>query len=257
MVIPVHHSTEALDLALVSAGLLGLRHGFDYDHIAAISDIAGAQTSQRRSMRLGLVYALGHAATVAVLGVAAILFQRTLPAGVDRWTERLVGCTLLILGFYVLGRSFATDAHGHAHPQTRMTILLNALLWAGWRVRRLFGMVTSPAPPRAFANGYGGRSTFVVGIIHGLGAETPSQLLLFLLAANLGGLAKGLLGLAMFIGGLLIMNTLMCAVASGIFGASAARPRTLRLVSVATAGYSVIVGTIFLAGASGVLPALS
>ena len=29
-----------LNIALVSAGLLGFRHGLDYDHVAAISDIA-------------------------------------------------------------------------------------------------------------------------------------------------------------------------------------------------------------------------
>src|SRR5580692_966690 len=31
-------SLSTLDLAFVSAGVLGFRHGFDYDHIAAISD---------------------------------------------------------------------------------------------------------------------------------------------------------------------------------------------------------------------------
>ena len=39
----------------------------------------------------------------------------------------------------------------------------------------------------------------MVGVIHGLGAETPTQILLFLMAANLGGTAAGLLGLLMFI----------------------------------------------------------
>jgi len=41
----------------------------------------------------------------------------------------------------------------------------------------------------------------MIGVVHGLGAETPSQLMIFLLAANLGGIAKGFIGLAMFIGG--------------------------------------------------------
>ena len=32
--------STTLDLALISTGVLGFRHGFDYDHIAAISDLS-------------------------------------------------------------------------------------------------------------------------------------------------------------------------------------------------------------------------
>jgi high-affinity nickel-transport protein len=97
---------------------------------------------------------------------------------------------------------------------------------------------------------------FSIGIIHGLGAETPSQLLLFLLAANLGGVTLGLLGLSVFLAGLLVMNTLMTASAVGIFGLSAAKPSVLRFVIAATAAYSVVVGGVFLFGASSFLPQL-
>jgi hypothetical protein len=50
-----------------------------------------------------------------------------------------------------------------------------------------------------------------------MGAETPSQLALFLLAASLGGEAKGVEGLGMFLAGLLVMNTLMTASTCGLF----------------------------------------
>src|SRR6266851_10083211 len=88
-------TTHSLQLALLSAAVLGFRHGFDYDHIAAISDITSVQTSRGRGMRLGLLYALGHAAMVAVLGSLVILLQLSLPRGMDRIAERLVGLTLL------------------------------------------------------------------------------------------------------------------------------------------------------------------
>jgi high-affinity nickel permease len=52
--------TTQLQLALFSCALLGLRHGFDYDHLAAISDITSVQRGWREGMRLGLLYALGH-----------------------------------------------------------------------------------------------------------------------------------------------------------------------------------------------------
>ena len=73
-----------LQLALLSAAILGFRHGFDYDHIAAITDITSIQDNPRRAMNLGLLYALGHALTVAVLGSAVIFFQLSLPARIDR-----------------------------------------------------------------------------------------------------------------------------------------------------------------------------
>jgi len=56
-----------LDAALGSCLVLGLRHGFDYDHLAAISDITAVQHNWRSGLRLGMTYALGHAFTVAAL----------------------------------------------------------------------------------------------------------------------------------------------------------------------------------------------
>ena len=107
---------NSLQLALLSAAILGFRHGFDYDHIAAISDITSVQTNRWRGMRLGLLYALGHAAMVAVLGSAVIVFQLSLPQGIDRIAERLVGLTLLVLGVYVLGSLF----NGNPAPRSRL-----------------------------------------------------------------------------------------------------------------------------------------
>src|SRR3984893_16325754 len=95
-----------LRLALTSAAMLGFRHGLDYDHIAAISDISSIQSKPRDAMRYGLLYVGGHATNVAVLGSAAIVFRLSLPAASDRWAERLVGITLLVLGLYVFGTFF-------------------------------------------------------------------------------------------------------------------------------------------------------
>src|SRR5579862_2232864 len=92
-----------LRLALVSAAALGFRHGLDYDHIAAISDISSVQAKASDAMRYGLLYVAGHAATVGVLGAAVVIFRLSLPAATDRWAERLVGFTLVVLGIYVLG----------------------------------------------------------------------------------------------------------------------------------------------------------
>ena len=244
-----------LRLALISAAVLGFRHGLDYDHIAAITDISSVQSRARDAMRYGLLYVAGHATTVAVLGSAAVGFRVTLPPASDRWAERLVGVTLLVLGIYVLGTFFRPSAHSHV-PRTRITLLVNGALWIYWRLTRLFGGTRVEAP-QVFKNGYGTSSTFVVGVIHGLGAETPTQILLFLMAANLGGTGVGLLGLLMFILGLLAMNTLMCASAAGLFSATLARPNALRALTLVASAYSIVVGTIFLVGSAAKLPSLT
>lgn len=245
-----------LRLALLSAAVLGFRHGLDYDHIAAITDISSVQSKAREAMRYGLLYVAGHAITVALLGAAAVVFRIALPAATDRWAERLVGATLLILGLYVLGTFFRPGSHSHARPKTRITLLINAALWVYWRLSKMFGGSRVEAP-QIFKDGYGTGSTFLVGVIHGLGAETPTQILLFLMAVNLGGVGTGLLGLLMFIVGLLVMNTLLCASAAGLFSAVLAKPKALQAVTLATSAYSIGVGAMFLFGLGTKLPSLT
>ncbi len=245
-----------LQLALLSAAVLGFRHGLDYDHIAAISDITSVQNRMKDAMRYGLYYVSGHALTVTLLGAAAIGFRVSLPQGSDRWAERAVGITLLILGIYVLGSLIRRAEHGHHHPKTRITLLINAILWLYWRLARVLGSRDTKRP-EVFRDGYGSGSTFLIGVIHGIGAETPTQLLLFLMAANLGGAAKGFLGLFMFIVGLVVMNTLMCASAAGIFISGMHKPYVFQTVTALTSVYSVVVGVVFLLGSSNLLPPLT
>jgi high-affinity nickel-transport protein len=242
---------NALNLALFSAAVLGFRHGFDYDHIAAITDITSVQTDRWRGMRLGLLYALGHAAIVIVLGGAVILFQLSLPRSMDRIAERLVGVTLLVLGVYVLG----SLVRGNPAPRSRFHLLASGARWLHWKLKSYGHDHEIPRPVSGPWN-YDAKSVLMIGVVHGLGAETFSQLAIFLLVAHLGGPAKGILGLLMFIVGLLIMNTAMTAAAVGLFGISSHLPRFQFVVTALTAIYSLTVGTLFLFGSSRLLPPL-
>jgi high-affinity nickel permease len=245
------HTT--LYAALFTAAVLGFRHGFDYDHIAAITDVVSVQSSKRVAMKLGMIYALGHALTVAGLGSIVILLGISLPAGIDVWAERLVGLTLVVLGIYILGTLvFRPD---DTLPKSRYMLLHAGYHRARLALKRrdLGTPVEQYAPPRNFD----ARSVFVIGVIHGLGAETPSQLMIFLLAANLGGAALGMLGLGMFLAGLLTMNAIMTASAAGLFGVSRRRPQFLRVVSAIIAIYSLAMGIVFLAGRASFLPPIN
>jgi high-affinity nickel-transport protein len=103
---------------------------------------------------------------------------------------------------------------------------------------------------------YASGTAFGVGMISGVGAETPTQVLIFLTAAGMGGKATGLLILGCFLVGLLISNTAVAlAGAIGFLGASR-HFGIYAAVSLVTAFFSLVVGTIFLVGGATILPAL-
>jgi high-affinity nickel-transport protein len=242
-----------MEATLAACLVLGLRHGFDYDHLAAISDIAAVQTNRWRALGLGLFYALGHALTVAVLGVIVIQLHVPLPGWLDGLTERLIGATLIILGVAVV----AGLMHPHAHPervQSRIAAGVNLMRTLGWRLLRMFK--PERERPALFAWNYSGRSIFLIGMLHGVGAETPSQLMLFFLASRLGGTTQGLLGLAAFAAGLVTMNGLMTASLAGIFGVRLKHPLAARILAWTGAAYSCGIGVVFLFGWSSALPNL-
>lgn len=245
-----------LDAALGSCLVLGLRHGFDYDHLAAISDITAVQRNWKSGLRLGVTYALGHAFMVAILGIAVLQLHVGLPAGLDHLTERLIGVTLIVLGLGVVAGILRKDAHGHPHSriESRLAIAINGIMWAGWRIRRIWA--PQAEQPARFQWMYNGKSVFLIGILHGIGAETPSQLALFFLAKSLGGTGNGMMGLAAFCAGLVAMNALMTASIGGAFNTGAFHPRFYHAIAWMGAAYSFIIGVIFLFGISERLPQL-
>jgi high-affinity nickel permease len=248
-----------LDAALGSCLLLGLRHGFDYDHLAAISDITAVQRNWWSGLRLGITYALGHACMIAIMGVAVLEMHFELPGGIDAWAEKLIGLTLIVLGIGVVAGIYRkpepSQPHDHHRVESRLAIAINGVIWIGWKLRRLFG---SDAPrPKHFHWIYNGKSVFAIGMLHGIGAETPSQLTLFFLTANLGGTSRGLLGLFAFTFGLVVMNGIMTASMGGAFRASGHHPHFYHAIAWTGAAYSCVLGFIFLFGISNKLPSLS
>jgi hypothetical protein len=94
-----------------------------------------------------------------------------------------------------------------------------------------------------------------VGMIHGIGAETPTQVLIFLTAAGAGGPLVGVLVLATFIVGLVLSNSVI-TVGSSLGFLEASRNFALyAAVAVLTAVFSLVIGVLFVLGQEGVLPA--
>ena len=59
--------------------LLGLRHAFEPDHLAAVSTLATRQTRLWPAARLGIAWGVGHTAAVGVVALAVVGLGLTLP----------------------------------------------------------------------------------------------------------------------------------------------------------------------------------
>src|SRR5207244_12318207 len=120
-------------LALAGLGLLlGLRHAFEPDHLAAVSTLATRQGRLLDACRLGLAWALGRAASVGAVVGAIILFGLRLPDRLWPAADLLVAVLLIGLGGsvilrYARGRwhphmqSHAGGSHLHLHSHAHRT----------------------------------------------------------------------------------------------------------------------------------------
>ena len=241
---------------------LGFRHGFDVDHVAAITDISGSQLGRWRAFVLSTLYAFGHAGMVVVLGLGIAWSGWDVPdAG------RLIGVTLVLLGVHVLwrvavgrrpasrggllveamdavrarlrpstvvehdhphehgdGRHVHSHGHGHGHDDPVLRAPTDAVV-VGHRHRHRHEGI--PAP-------YGAAGAVSVGLIHGIGAETPTQVL---------ALAAGTASLVPFLAGLFLANTVVAVVA-----AVGLTERRLRGLNALVGLFSIYVGTAYALG---------
>ena len=279
---------DDVGLGLLLASLLyGFRHGFDFDHLAAIGDITGSAHDRRRALRLSTLYVAGHALVVFALGLAAVALGAYIPPGLDDAMGRVIGVTLVGLGLFVtysairyrgnvrfrsrwmlaadgvralsrrLRRSSSPviieHSHGHAHDGTHDHNHSPETMSAG---SVPMPVITEHAhvhthvaemPDDPF-RGYSAPAAFGIGMIHGIGAETPSQVLLFASAAGAGTLLGGTAVLVAFLAGLIVANSLV-AVGSAIGFAGGSRlPRVYVTLALVTAVFSLALGVSYLVG---------
>lgn len=304
----------AVGFGVLLTGLfLGIRHGIDWDHIAAITDITSTTSSARMAeaahteqhhaitghshghggalevrahdagpgaatlapaigmgprlpregllagqadaIRLGTLYALGHGVVVVLLGLAALSFGALLPDWLDPLMGRVVGITLLALGLWVMYSIYRYARAGETFRlRSRWMLVFDGVRY-GWRrfQARLHGH--EHVEPLEMSS-YGARTSFGVGMIHGIGAETGSQVLLI---AAVGGASSAGLGVPMlfaFVIGLLISNFVIVLVSSVGFVSSQTRERVYVAFGAVAGVFSLVVGAVFLLGLDGGLPDL-
>lgn len=240
--------TIAVLAAAVTGFILGARHGLDWDHLSAVADLVGAPGRRSaRSLGLAAWYCVGHGSVVVLLGAMVGVLGMRLPGALDRVFEVVVGATLIGLGLLVLVQ-VARDRGGYRFT-SRWRLLID-LVRRVWLRRR--GAVDWDRP----SGGVSRRAAFAIGVLHGTGAETPTQVVLFGAAAAMGSSGGSLLVLVAFVSGLIVSDVGVAAVwLSGRLG-SARIPGGQVVLGVLTGVASIGVGAAFVVNKSGLLPAV-
>jgi nickel/cobalt transporter (NiCoT) family protein len=189
---------------------LGLRHGADPDHLAAIDNVTrNAYPAEPRLSRfVGTMFAGGHAVMVLAISVLA----------------GLAGTRLA--------------AHGGAIETAGSWLSAAVLLaLAVANVRQLRRGATAPAGlktrllPRALREGSSALLAVPIGLLFGFGFETSSQILAYSVAfASGSGIAGAVLVGAMFCLGMICTDTLDSLLVHRLLAhGSASRPRVMRV----------------------------
>jgi len=312
---------------LGAALALGIRHGIDWDHIAAITDITSTTTStttpleaneeylvrepaimftderhhslavavagaaagatsgavmlaphagsaprasvsrgvsafvrtQRRSLLLGTVYAVGHGSMVIFLGLLAILFSEFLPAWLDPIMERVVGVTLLFLGIYLLYSLYRYFRGGGEFRIRSRWMLVFATVRRGWLALRDRVTLTHSHGRSDHSDDvqqYGVATSYGIGLIHGIGAETGTQVLIIGTAVGAGSKGMSVATLLVFVAGLLISNSFVTVLSAAGFVSAGRRQAVYVVVGAFAAVFSLALGLLYLTSSGGILPDL-
>jgi high-affinity nickel-transport protein len=212
------------------AFLLGMKHGFDADHLATIDGLTryNARANPRLARVAGALFSLGHG--VVVLLVA--LIAGTLSAGwqAPAWLE-VTGATVSV--FFLFGLAFV-------NVHAVLTTAPNTVVAPVGLKARLLGRVLKVRRAWAIA---------AVGMVFALSFDTVSQVALFALAAgHFGGVAESLFVAVLFVLGMLVVDGI-----NGVWISSLIRraDRTAviasRVMALAVAGISLAVGILTIA----------
>ena len=210
---------------------------------------------QKPSLVLGTMYAFGHGSVVFVLGLLALLAKQFLPAWIDPIMERIVGATLLFLAVYLFYSVYRFFRSGEEF-QIRSRWML---VFAG--IRNLLGAVRARVfgQPHAHVHEsqqYGMRTAYGIGMIHGIGAETGTQVLVITTAAGAGSRSMGVVALCFFLVGLLISNSIVTVMTTVGFVSSRQRQGVYVAAGLMAAVFSLFVGLFFITRSTGLLPDL-
>lgn len=181
----VEYPVDSLAGLGFAAYMLGLRHAFDADHIAAVDDTVRCMLQEgKQPLGVGFFFSLGHSTVVLLLSIAAIfaasMVKPALPelrivgslvrvgvSGLFLWFVGLLNLALL-LDILKVWKTARAGRHTHTHVEELLARrgLVNRLL--GGRLRKLVAQSWQMYP---------------LGLLFGLGFDTASEIGLLAMTA--------------------------------------------------------------------------
>jgi nickel/cobalt transporter (NiCoT) family protein len=251
------HGRPALLATAALAYTLGLRHGIDPDHVAAIDNVTRKLVADKgRPVGVGFYFSLGHSTIVLVLTLAIAISATTtvhaFPALRDLGTRLAPSISAIflyaiaVLNFIVLLQLLTACRAvraGGSYDERSLEQFLNSRGLIGRLCRPLMRLISDS------------RQMYWFGILFGLGFDTATEIGLLGIAAIEGGkglpIATVLIFPSLFAAGMSVVDTSAGVVALGAYAWAFVRPArklyynvTITLLSVL---FAIIVGTIELA----------
>jgi high-affinity nickel-transport protein len=182
------HYALILGLGL-AAFTLGLRHGVDADHIAAIDNVTRKLMQDgRRPVGVGLFFSLGHSTIVILLSATVAVIAGVVNTSLPQWKEvgGLIGTSVSAAFLYIIGiinllvlvdiySMFRRVTNGGTYSEES----LEQFLAQRGMMNRFFGPMV-----RAIDKSW---KMYPLGLLFGLGFDTASEVALLGIAATVGG----------------------------------------------------------------------
>ena len=161
----------SLVTALVAGGLVGVRHAFEADHLAAVTTLVD-EAADRPGL-VGASWGVGHSIPVVALGLLFSLLGIEVPASVTGLFEVAVGVVLVYLGVHMVveAAGLAVERHGHTRDEgrDRSADACNAGTGHADRVRRgVHGHLRVGDSLLGRSHSHVDNGGFAVGVLHGV-----------------------------------------------------------------------------------------
>lgn len=199
--------------------LLGIRHAFEPDHLAAVSTLAADERTTKGGLFLGALWGIGHSGALLLVAGSLAVVETQMPVRLTDAFELAVGAMIVALGLRAIGRAIREGQTGkvrrhqhgellHAHPAQNAHLHLSR--WT---------LATRP---------------LLVGVIHGLAG---SGALTALVLAELPSVSARLGYIALFGAG----NVVGMAMLSALWGAPLAKlQRAPKMMAACLLGVGIV-----------------